>query len=368
VARIHTIDLSESIGHLPDIKPFDLSVMRLRAQSALLLCALGFESRCLTIPRTLAESKWTTSRCIYFEFSTNRDDNEANRAELLSYLSVMSERVEPMEADGEAFAASLRKALRAVVDSSETPSPLVVFDMSVTSNRILMRAMKVLLEFDIQLTLLYAEAAVYHPTLQEYKDAKSKLEARQSVWLDRGVSDVETSQEYPGYHVDQLPDCVMVIPGFNRDRVRAVIHKIDPTLTRAAEHKLLWLVGIPHLSENHWRIEMMRELHELTPEANQFEVSTFEYKETLRTLETFYQDRVNDFRFTIAPMGSKLQALGCSLFCYLHPDVRAMFSVPERYNAVNFSEGCRAMWEIEFKSLKESREKLDDVGLLKIAD
>jgi hypothetical protein len=368
MARIHTVDLSEVIGQLPDIRPFDLSAMKLHGQSALFLCALGFESRCLTMPRTLAESKWTTSRCIYFEFATNRDDNEANRAELLSYLSTLSNRVEPMEADGEAFAASLRKAIRAVVDSSAPLLPLVVFDMSVTSNRILMRAMKVLLEFDIQLTLLYAEAAIYHPTLQEYKDAKAKVEARQNVWLDRGVSDVETSQEYPGYHVDQLPDCVMVIPGFNRDRVRAVIHKIDPTLTRPAEQKLLWLVGIPHLSENHWRIEMMRELHELTPEVQQFQVSTFEYKETLRTLETLYQERVNDFRFTITPMGSKLQALGCSLFCNLHPDVRAMFSVPERYNAVNFSEGCRAMWGIEFKSLKESREQLDAVGSLRITD
>ncbi len=334
MARIHTVDLSEVIGSLPDMSRLDLSVVKSHSQSALFLCALGFESRCLTIPRTLAESKWMTSRCIYFEFATNRDDNEANRAELLSYLAAVSGRVEPMEADGEAFAASLRKAVRAVVDSSETSPPLVVFDMSVTSNRILMRAMKVLLEFDIQLTLLYAEAAVYHPTLQEYKDAKTKLEARQTAWLDRGVSDVETSHEYPGYHVDH------------------VIHKIDPTLTRPAEHKLLWLVGIPHLPENHWRIEMMRELHELTPDVHQFEVSTFEYKETLRTLETLYQERVNDFRFTIAPMGSKLQALGCSLFCYLHPDVRAMFSVPETYNAVNFSEGCLAMWGIEFKSLK----------------
>jgi hypothetical protein len=113
---------------------------------------------------------------------------------------------------------------------------------------------------------------------------------------------------------------------------------------------------------------MMRELHELGAEVHQFAVSTFEYKETLRTLETLYEERVNNVRFTITPLGSKLQAFACTLFCHLHPDVRVMFSVPERYNAVSFSEGCRATWALEFVSVKEVREKLDQVGLLSITD
>lgn len=366
MARIHTVSLGEVISCLPSIESFEPSQPKPLKQTSLFMGTLGFEARCLTIPRTLAESKWKFSRCIYFEFATNPDDNEANRTELLSYLSSLSDRVEPMEADSEEFAASLRKCLRSVVDSSREAQPLVVFDISVTSNRILMRAMKVLLEFDLHLMLLYSEADVYHPTLQEYRDAKIDAEPNEKAWLDRGVSDVETSPEYPGYHADQLPDCVIVIPGFNRDRVRAAIQKIDPTLTRPSEHKLLWLIGIPHLPENRWRIDMMRELHELDSGANQVEISTFEYKDALCALETLYEERVNDYRFTIAPMGSKMQALGCSLFCYLHPDVRVMFSVPAKYNAANFSEGCMAIWRIEFESLKESREKLDGVGQFRI--
>jgi hypothetical protein len=368
MTRIHTVSLSDIVGHLPDIKPIDLAQMRPHKRTALFLCALGFEARCLTIPRALADLRWPISRCVYFEFATNRDDNETNRAELLSHLSALSDSVEPMEADTQEFAGSLRQTIRSLVESSEERHPLVILDTSVTSNRLLMRAMKVLMEFDLNLVLLYAEAAIYHPTKQEYRDNKLRSRVNEVAWLDRGVSEVETSHEYPGYHVDQLPDCAMIIPGFNRDRVRAVIHKIDPTLTRPSEHKLLWLVGVPHLPENHWRIEMMREIHELGADASEFEVSTFEYKDTLRTLETLYLDRVNDYRFTIAPMGSKLQALGASLFCHLHPDVRVMFSVPDRYNAVNFSEGCRATWIIEFESLKKSREDLDNVGLLRVVD
>ena len=366
--RIHVIELSEVVGSFPEAKTFSGSEARFSKQVSFFICALGFEKRCLAVPGRLAEKKWRAGRCIYLEFSTNRDDNETNRAELLACLNSISDRVDPMEADGELFAASIRKVLRSIVEAAEGSRPTVVFDISVTSNRLLMRTMKVLFEYDLHLIVLYSEAAVYHPTVDEYKRAKSKAPSRNEPWLDRGVSEVTNSQEYPGYHVDQLPDCMLVIPGFNRDRVRASIYRVDPTLTSVRDEKIIWLIGVPHLPENQWRLELMREVLGLTQDIPQVEISTFDYKDSLCTLESLYRERVNRYRFTISPMGSKLQSLGCSFFCNLHPDVKVMFSVPEKYNAANFSEGCREMWIIEFESLRDTLQSLDRVGALMIQE
>jgi len=368
MASIHQIDLSDVIGELPEIKRFEPSYIKPEDKIALFLCTVGFEERGLEAARSLSQADRKASRCVYFELSTNQADNEINRPKLLKYLETISSRTEILEADTEHFGSSFRKTLQSVIAASGEPRPLVVFDATVTTNRLLMTSMKILLEFELRLVLLYSEASVYHPTLEEYAQRTADPGLPDGPWLDRGVSEVITSQEYPGYHVDQLPDCIIVVPGFNKDRVRAVIQKVDPTLMQNGEKKVLWLLGVPHLCENHWRLDMMRKIHDLEDDDEQFEMETFNYKDALQKLENVYRDRVNRLRFTLSPMGSKMQALACSLFCYLHSDVRVMFATAVEYNSASFSEGCAATWVIEFNSLGSTRRTLDRVGQLQIVD
>jgi hypothetical protein len=367
MAEIHVCQLSEIVSSLPEPCPFNTCQSnRDIQQPALFLCALGFEPRSLVIPERLASSGLRARAAIYFEYSTNRDDNRTNLPQLLQHLGSVSDAVQAMEADEEGFSRRLREILQGATTSEPDKDPEILFDISVAANRLIMRCMKVLLEFDIRLSVLYAEANVYHPTKEEYNRDADRWGSDEGGGLEQGVSDITRSEEYPGYHVDQVPDCVILFPSFRAERALAVISEVDPSLLQVPEKKVIWLLGAPHGEQDRWRLDAMRQINMVQPDSSQAEVSTFDYRESLRTLEGIYRERVLNYRFTLGPMGSKMQALGASLFCYLRPDVRVVFATPKEYNAQLYSDGCKAIWTVEFGPLKKLRALLDRVDTLSI--
>ena len=74
------------------------------------------------------------------------------------------------------------------------------------------------------------------------------------------------------------------------------------------------------------------------------------------------------YTITLSPLGSKMQALGTALFCYMHPDVRVIFSTPKEYNATQYSKGCKEVWKLDFGPLSELRRRLDQVGTLRVEE
>ncbi len=365
---IHEYQLSEVIPFLPEIQVFDPAHCRLEKQFTLLLCTLGFEPRGLLVPEMLAQHGYQAARVIYFDYATNRDDNAANRPRLLQYLNRMTIDVQSLNCDDQGFSRRLSDLLESCVGHVPTDEANVFFDISGVANRLLIRCMKVLLTLNVRLTLFYSEAAKYYPTREEYEDNPEKWESEESLGLERGVSDVILSEEYPGYHIDQLPDCVILFPSFNKERARAVISEIDPSLLIDAEKQVLWILEVPHLEDDRWRLDAMRKINQLTDASIQYQVSTFDYRDSLRTLDTIYQDRIGQYKFTLSSMGSKMQALGAALFCYLRPDVRVVFAIPREYNAGKYSDGCKATWIIDFDSTSKLRSVLDQVGTIKIEE
>ncbi len=162
----------------------------------------------------------------------------------------------------------------------------------------------------------------------------------------------------------------MLFPSFKKDRTQAVITHVDPSLhnvSNVSGERVVWLLGLPHLPEDEWRLEAMRDINCLKNEnCPQIEVGTFDYRDALTKLESVYQQRWRDYRLTISPLGSKLQALGTSLFHHMHPEIRIVFCVPKKYNAKKYSEGCKGLWEIEFGPLSKLCEVLSSVGTLVI--
>jgi hypothetical protein len=350
---------------LPDITPLVAAQLKL-TRCALFLCALGFEQRCLAIPTSLAREKFKAERAAYFQYSTNRSDNAVNRPGLLESLNSISDSVASVELNDQDFSSRVRQLLDSTSKAAREESPLVILDLSAASNQVVMRCMSALLEFNFRLVIAYSEASKYHPTPAEYHRDRERWKSPDSLSLERGVSNVAVSEEYPGYGLDQLPDCIIFLAGFKKDRAMAAIGKVDPSLLTLPEHKVLWLVGSPHLPEDSWRLNYMRWANDLGPKDQQYVVSTFDYKDSLRVLEKIHLERANAFRLTLSPMGSKMQALGAALFCYLHPDVRLVFVTPGEYNAPLYSEGCKAVWMIDFGSLPKLRGLLDQVGQLRI--
>lgn len=366
--KIVRCELVDVLPTLPAIVPFDSGPSGTESPDDLFLCALGFEPRCLTLPRLLQEAGYKANRAVYLEYATNRDDNAANLPELETRLRAMSATVRPLEADSPDFPNRLRALLELVISEAAGKPPRVTLDVSVAANRLLVKCANILLEYDICARILYSEAAIYHPTKEEYERNPAHWQTDDVLGLERGVSDVVTSIDHPGHHLDPLPDCLILFPTFKAERSKAVISAVDSSLFTGPGKKVHWLLGVPHLEEDRWRLEAMRTINALGIDTPQYEVSTFDYKDTMRALESIHRAVSERYKITLSPIGSKMQALGTALFCHMHPDVRIMFATPKEYNAVQYSEGCKARWKIDFGSLKELRCVLDRIGILKVEE
>ena len=365
-ARIAFRELAEVLPALANIARFDLSPSEVATPDDLFLCSLGFEPRCLALPERLVGAGYRASRTAYFKYSTNPEDNDVNLGGMQDCLAKMGKTTQVIDADGDDFVDGFQRLLELTISDAAATPPRVTFDISVTANRLLLRCLRHLLNYDIRLRIVYSEAAVYHPTKEEYRTGKWKTD--DAVGPERGVSQVMASVDYPGHDFDPLPHLVAIFPSFKRDRSRAVLNFVDPRLHTHPAGQVVWLLGKPHLRENGWRVLAMKKINQVVRASPQYELSTFNYKDTVRILEGLYLKWSETHTITLSPLGSKMQALGIALFCYMHPDVRIVFSIPMEYNAAQYSEGCRAVWCVDFGSLNELRCELDKVGTMRIVE
>jgi len=368
MAKIVRRQLADVLSGLQVISPFDAGGLGGASPEDLFLCALGFEPRCLNLPGALENAGYRAHRAAYFTYATNLDDNSVNLAGLQGHLRGIARNVEPLEADAADFPTRLRALLDLIMSEAPAKPPRITLDISVAANRLLLRCMKILLEFDVSLRILYSEANIYHPTKSEYEEEPEKWEREDLLGLERGVGQVIPSIDHPGQALDPLPDFLILFPSFKAERSRAVISFVDPSLLTNPGDKVVWLLGVPHLAEDRWRIDAMRTINAIDKAVPQYEVSTFDYQDTLQVLERLYSEKSESHTITLSPLGSKLQALGTALFCYMHPDVRIIFSTPKEYNAAQYSDGCKDAWEIDLGALGQLRRSLDKVGTLHIEE
>jgi hypothetical protein len=364
MARLIKTQLADVIGSLPDIEA--LSCSPETTQDALYICALGFENRCISIPERLAYAGYRTDRAVYLRYATNQEDNDANLGPLETCLTLLSDSIESVDADTDDIGNRMRSLVAGLTHSGQSGPPRVTLDISVMSNRLVLQCMNALLESNIHLRVAYAEAEIYHPTKAEYELDPAAWQSDRDVGLEEGVLNISVCPDFAGHHVDPLPDCLILFPTFKRDRSHAIISYVDPSLYDAAPGRIVWLLGVPHLVEDRWRLDAMRQINGLDEGHCQFEVETFDYKAALAQLESIYQMRWRDYRLTLSPLGSKLQALGTAIFHQMHPDVRVIFASPKRYNAKKYSQGCKALWQVDFGPLQELRQTLSSIGCLTV--
>lgn len=329
----------------------------------LLITVLGFEDRALGVPTGLASAGVAAEAAGIINYSTNPADNARNRPGMEKALASLCA-ADPFEMTAE----RLSEGLRALV--STLPSGArVAWDISVASNDLVIEGLGALLDCDIELELLYAEADEYRPTRKEFERERARFVGDDEMGLDDGVLDVEVSCQFVGAHAQQLSHELVVFPGFSRDRVRSTISKVDSEWIVAPERApLIWMIGRPPHEELLWRCDALREIHGLgdgTP-AEVHEVSTFDYRETLRALEEIYIRRGVDANLTVSALGSKMQSVGIALFCRARPEVRVLLARPRAYNAGAYSRGTGALWHVTLGPTLELNDELRRVGTLEL--
>lgn len=370
MTHIQEIKLEDVITKLPDIEPLDIEFFFPR-QDDIFFCTLGFEDRCIHISELLASKKTNYFKNgVYFVYDTNRNDNNVNKPKLESSLRQLCTSVwRPIECDKDDFTTTLRELMNKITQDGNVPS--IIFDISVCTSKLLLLTLKVIFEFDVKLRIIYSEAKIYHPTEEEYLLDPEKWTKEESLGLTQGVTKVMPSSEYHGYRRDRLPDIVVAFATFKPERTKGIIADISELISIEPNRQLIWIIGKPHLEEDNWRIKFVKKINNIADSSIIFNVCTFEYKETLKAIQKIYNkhdEQENECHINLSPLGSKMQSLGIALFYYIRPDFSIYFAMPKKYNAHQYSEGVKAIWQINFGQLRDIKDVLNNIGQIKIVN
>ncbi len=219
-------------------------------------------------------------------------------------------------------------------------------DITVGSSRLLLEGLHALLNTDVELTLVYVEAAEYRPGYNEYiEDKKNTVHVGRlgRDFLTFGVDRIELLHRLMGRSADARPTYVIAVPSFTPTRISAVLEEMAPSMVH-------WFFGIPHLVHNRWRWDAQLYYHNalIEPSHKQSYVSTFDYREMLEVLESTYRENRIDYNLLVCSLGSKLQKVGQILFHILRPEVGAIVSIPNRWDPERFSsQNVRACYTLQ---------------------
>jgi len=292
---IREVALVDILNKLPEIIPLNCEEDFRGDNYDLFFSALGFEERCLTIPERLSNlDDFGCKRAIYFEYSTNTDDNEVNKPRLMNALHEFADSVDFLRCDTDDFTKNLRTIL-AICSTSEK-IPKIMLDISVCSSKLIISIMKVFLDFDIYLEILYSEAETYHPTPEEFAEESDKWTSEGGFGIARGVGNIIPSPEYPGANREN-PNIIIAFPTFKPERTKAITTYIDEAITMRPGKRIIWIVGDPNM-DSKARIErkkMIREINKIPEDAVCYEVSTLDYKKQLRFWKVYIKIKIWTF-------------------------------------------------------------------------
>jgi hypothetical protein len=199
--------------------------------------------------------------------------------------------------------------------------------------------------------VLYSEASEYPPTKDKVdiaiKEQKND-EIYRAMFLSSGVFEVAIVPELASVSLQGQPIRLVAFPSFNADQFPSLRSEIQPTCFSIIH-------GIPPLEGNRWRTEAIKKINHVEEILNRedFDVSTFDYRETLKVLLEIYSKHGDMERIILAPTGSKMQALAVGIFRTYMNDVQVAYPTPRQFAAPkDYTTGVMNVYILEMYSFE----------------
>lgn len=369
MAQIKRYTISDVVGLLPEI--VDLNSQDYGSiQDDYFICSLGFEDRNTAIPKALSETEYSAKHVVLFVYNTNKKDNSKNKMSMDSYLGKISSdgNIKELNSDNDDFSDNLRNIFNNYqIDENGGPISVTI-DISTCTSKIILYFIRIGLEYNINLKILYTEAAMYRPTKEEY-DKAVKMNKVHQLGISKDISKIFASKLHTGENNDSLVEMLILFATYASDRTETVISSVNPDISRDIDDpnsSLIWILGDPHLQENHWRVDAAKKINHISDNSHVRTFSTFKYQDTILGLEELYADYHQKYHINLSPFGSKLQLVGMGLFYYMRPKCTIILSTPKKYNAKKYSDGVGKSYLINFGSLIDIRKILDKLDTLEI--
>jgi len=163
---------------------------------------------------------------------------------------------------------------------------------------------------------------------------------KENVWLTRGVGQIRSVLGYPGRFSPSKKLHLVVIVGFEHERVAAVIEQFEPARLTIIYGDPKKSVSSEHFETNKHFFEKVWSFVERT-QSTQTAVETcyiscvdpFEAKETILKLAT---DN-NDFNVVVCPMNTKLSTVGAGLASMQNESIQIAYAPAIEYNEEGYS-------------------------------
>ena len=326
----------------------------------LLIHAPGFEDRTVAFPGTLKAVAGASALLLNY-----RPYNSLNRNEEVRRLLMMAGVCEIIECiydrfDPTEFDVFLRELL------SKHNYERVVVDISSMSKLAVVLVLDACRSVEVEMDVLYAEAARYGPTESEFEDARVATEGhRPSLQIYSGVQGVVRTRPLASVSMQGQPTAAVAFMSFNDALTQTLLNTVYPA-------RLFLINGRP--PEMSWREEATAWIHErlrlewsadnpvsrgragssALPERV---ASTLDYRETVALLLELYWELSAAHRILLAPTGSKMQTVGCALVKGLHPDIHIEYPSAEGFRE-EYSDGIGRKWRVSLGLLSGLMRKL----------
>ena len=316
-----------------------------------LILAEGFEERSLGILTKASEMAIKVETLVIGRYKNDTNLNRKYRAK----FEMLAEKVCPANwkitnnnNDGIWVAEAMK-----LVKSED-----VVVDITALSNRGLFGTLDSALLPDRNVYIAYNEAKEYWPKKTDWEEVKSKFSVSGNIseivdtmpWLFSYEHSVELINGYEGYDSAGSEKALVAFLPFKSARLAAIMERDEYS-------KFLFIIGHPRLEENSWRSEAQIIINErLINNWLKAEMNTFGYRNSLRCLSKLLFDEysiLQKYNVHLAILGSKLQTIGCWIFCNIVRSITCVTGIPLRYFPDAFSEGIGASWIFRLESPKK---------------
>jgi hypothetical protein len=225
----------------------------------------------------------------------------------------------------------------------------------------IMLVLQVCRQLNLSTRIIYSEADSYGPTKEHFEYCRANNKIHQpTLHVFTGIHGVVRVDSLSSVAMQGQPTAAIVFMSFNDALTQLLLNTVYPG-------RLFLINGSPPLHS--WREaatawvheQVRREWDEDNPTQGQGSTeiflpkrtaSTLDYRDSMRILLELYWRLSATHRVLIAPSGSKMQTVACSLMKALHPDIHIEYPSPEGF-ASEYSTGIGDRWVVEIGVFSE---------------
>ncbi len=317
-----------------------LEILTHEARHITFIFCAGFEDRAITSAQKLNDLGVPAKNCVLLKFDGS--ENEKN----WKIIKQLSGGLCPPNGYQEFMTTELsrfREFLKSLVPGSD----LVIFDITGCSRTIMMNVLSTLYDSGLEFDLLYTEAEEYYPTFGDFEEIANEEDLQKafvkmnefenSKVLHSSHCEIEEFDDLKGQMLPNYPLFLITFLPFKRGRLSAILQALETNVR-------VLVRGQPVRDDLKWRGDSVDIPNfDLLSDSIVYDVETLDWRATYNFLCAQYENNYNRYRFNfiVAPLGSKMQTVGCWLFAKERPEIRVITSTPKQHYPNKYSIGAR---------------------------